>query len=96
MNLEDIVHLRLKVRQDSARTNSTELMRKQMRDWNKIDTELYNHFEKVLQKKVLDFTVENGLYENINVFRSNDLEEKKWKTKSPSLEFYLTRLKKGL
>jgi len=51
-SLDDIVYLRLKVRQDFARRNVTKEMETQMRAWNLVDTKLYNHFSKVLNQKV--------------------------------------------
>ena len=49
---EDVAYLRLKVRQDFARRHVTNEMKQQIRTWNLLDSKLYNHFDKILTKKV--------------------------------------------
>lgn len=50
---DDIVYIRLKVRQGFARRNVTEKMKKQMLEWNFLDSKLYEYFNKTLTRKVV-------------------------------------------
>ena len=51
-SFDEILHIRLKVRQNSARREVSSRMRDQMMTWNLLDTNLYNHFNKTLDSKV--------------------------------------------
>lgn len=50
--MEDLLYLRLKVRKNSTRRVTSKKMQDQMRDWNWLDTQIYNYYLKQLENKV--------------------------------------------
>ncbi|XP_076821278.1 galactosylceramide sulfotransferase-like [Clavelina lepadiformis] len=54
-SFDEILHIRLKVRQNSARREVSSRMRDQMMTWNLLDTNLYNHFNKTLDSKIASY-----------------------------------------
>jgi len=51
---EDVLFIRLKVRQSAARREISSETRKKIRDWNYLDTQIYDYFKKKLDIKVMD------------------------------------------
>nr|XP_039262230.1 galactosylceramide sulfotransferase-like isoform X1 [Styela clava] len=57
-SLEDILHIRLKVRQNSMRRKSNDKLKRQMREWNKIDTMIYDYFLNRLNEKIQGYGIQ--------------------------------------
>lgn len=55
MELEDVAYLRLKVRKESDRKSLSTEYQQKIREWNKLDTALFDHFNNVLDEKVQSF-----------------------------------------
>ena len=52
MKWDDIKSLKLKVRRDSDRTMLDAKYQKQIRNWNRLDSALYDYFLAKLEKKI--------------------------------------------
>merc|ERR1739838_199128 len=57
-SFDDVIHLRLKVRQSAARYELTAVMKEKIRAWNRLDAGIHDHFNRKLTEKVEAYGVE--------------------------------------
>ena len=55
MSIDDLKSLKLKVRKDADRTSLDAAHQTMIRNWNKLDSALYDHFLEVHNKKVDEY-----------------------------------------
>jgi len=55
MDVEDVAYLRLKVRKESDRKSMSPEYQDKIKNWNKLDTALYDHFNALLDEKIKAF-----------------------------------------
>merc|ERR1712131_36659 len=77
MSEEDVIYLALKVRRETQSTELTQDEARKIREWNSLDTALYDHFEKKLDMAVEKYG-RNRMNVEVSKLRSQlrEVEEK--------------------
>uniref|UniRef100_H3ALZ5 Galactose-3-O-sulfotransferase 3 n=1 Tax=Latimeria chalumnae TaxID=7897 RepID=H3ALZ5_LATCH len=57
-DLEDILYIKLNMRSEESKLNITSDIPRKVREWNALDTKLYDHFNATLWKKLYKFGVD--------------------------------------